>query len=619
MANILFKKGSYSNFKANVLDKTNAVTPGALYLTEDEGGLYIGTSTSSVKRIQGSVIFYDNILNFKEGVIDNPPYSRDVIYFIVDDNALIRWDESKSQWIQINATADSVVNDINRLTNSINAEITRAKAAEAALTEQLTATNTEVAKKLDASVYNTFKTAYDQKVADLEAADTANATAAANAATAASNAQSTANGAATAASNAMAEAQKKADINHASSATTYGIGTGDKYGHVKLSDAVDSDSSTSAGIAATPKAAKTAYDKGVEALNKANSASTAAGNAQTTANQAVGAAADAQADATQALADAAAADAKGQRALDEKVDKTTYEAFLTANTAAIADAKSAGTTAQSSLNTFMGRVGDIPTGKTLREYVDAQDSALQTAINAEKSRAEGVEATLATGVQTNAQAAAAAQQRADKGVSDAAAAQTTANSAVALAGQMLPLAGGTMASNNKGIDMSGGKITGLATPVNNSDATTKLYVDNAIDDAIAKSDAMVYMGVIDSSDKLTAITTANKGDTYKISKAFSYSSVNYKVGDLIINSNADGAAPKWDHISSGYEDDYLQKLTLDANNNIFITDGVANAVNNKHGGFRIVGDANSNLTFSVATDAATNIHVITATMEWGSF
>lgn len=616
MANILFKKGSYSNFKANVLDKTNAVTPGALYLTEDEGGLYIGTSTSSVKRIQGSVIFYDNILNFKEGVIDNPPYSRDVIYFIVDDNALIRWDESKNQWIQINATADSVVADINRLTQSINAEITRAKAAEAALTEQLGATNTEVAKKLDASVYNTFKTAYDQKIADLDAADSANAKAASDAAKAASNAQSTANGATTAASNAMAEAQKKADINHASSATTYGIGTGDKYGHVKLSDAVDSDSSTSAGIAATPKAAKTAYDKGVEALNKANAANTAAGNAQTTANQAVGAAADAQADATQALADAAAADAKGQKALDEKVDKTTYEAFLTANTAAIADAKAAGTTAQSSLNTFMGRVGDIPTGKTLKEYIDAQDSALQTAVNTEKSRAEGVEATLASGIQANAQAAAAAQTQADKGVSDAAKAQTTANSAVTLAGQKLALSGGTMTGP---IDMGSKKISNLATPTNNSDATTKLYVDNAIDDAIAKSDAMVYMGVIASSDALAAIKTANKGDTYKISKAFTSNSVNYKVGDLIINSNADGAAPKWDHISSGYEDDYLQKLTLDANNNIFITDGVANAVNNKHGGFRIVGDANSNLTFSVATDATTNIHVITATMEWGSF
>lgn len=616
MANILFKKGSYSNFKANVLDKTNAVTPGALYLTEDEGGLYIGTSTSSVKRIQGSVIFYDNILNFKEGVIDNPPYSRDVIYFIVDDNALIRWDESKNQWIQINATADSVVADINRLTQSINAEITRAKAAEAALTEQLGATNTEVAKKLDASVYNTFKTAYDQKITDLEAADSANAKAASDAAKAASNAQSTANGATTAASNAMAEAQKKADINHASTATTYGIGTGDKYGHVKLSDAVDSDSSTSAGIAATPKAAKTAYDKGVEALNKANSASTAAGNAQTTANQAVGAAADAQADATQALADAAAADAKGQKALDEKVDKTTYEAFLTANTAAIADAKAAGTTAQSSLNTFMGRVGDIPTGKTLKEYIDAQDNALQTAVNTEKSRAEGVEATLASGIQANAKAAADAQTQADKGVSDAAKAQTTANSAVTLAGQKLALSGGTMTGP---IDMGSKKISNLATPTNNSDATTKLYVDNAIDDAIAKSDAMVYMGVISSSDALAAIKTANKGDTYKISKAFTHSSVNYKVGDLIINSNADGAAPKWDHISSGYEDDYLQKLTLDANNNIFITDGVANAVNNKHGGFRIVGDANSNLTFSVATDATTNIHVITATMEWGSF
>lgn len=46
--------------------------------------------------------------------------------------------------------------------------------------------------------------------------------------------------------------------NHASSATTYGLGTGAAYGHLKLSDSTTSSSSTSGGIAATPKAVKDA-------------------------------------------------------------------------------------------------------------------------------------------------------------------------------------------------------------------------------------------------------------------------------------------------------------------------------------------------------------------------
>jgi hypothetical protein len=53
MANIVFKKGSYNNFKTSILDK-NAIEDGALYLTEDEGGLYLGKvegTTKSVKRI----------------------------------------------------------------------------------------------------------------------------------------------------------------------------------------------------------------------------------------------------------------------------------------------------------------------------------------------------------------------------------------------------------------------------------------------------------------------------------------------------------------------------------------------------------------------------------------
>lgn len=52
----------------------------------------------------------------------------------------------------------------------------------------------------------------------------------------------------------------KAPTSHATDATTYGAGTGSNYGHVKLSDATDSSSDTTGGIAATPKAVKAAYD-----------------------------------------------------------------------------------------------------------------------------------------------------------------------------------------------------------------------------------------------------------------------------------------------------------------------------------------------------------------------
>lgn len=48
--------------------------------------------------------------------------------------------------------------------------------------------------------------------------------------------------------------------NHASTATTHGIGTSTNYGHVKLSDATDSTSAASAGIAASPKAVSTGLD-----------------------------------------------------------------------------------------------------------------------------------------------------------------------------------------------------------------------------------------------------------------------------------------------------------------------------------------------------------------------
>lgn len=49
-------------------------------------------------------------------------------------------------------------------------------------------------------------------------------------------------------------ADAKAPISHATAATTYGVGTGGLYGHVKLSDYANADRGVPEGFAATPKA-----------------------------------------------------------------------------------------------------------------------------------------------------------------------------------------------------------------------------------------------------------------------------------------------------------------------------------------------------------------------------
>ena len=71
-----------------------------------------------------------------------------------------------------------------------------------------------------------------------------------------------------------------APTSHATNATTYGKGDGSNYGHLKLSDSTASTSSTTGGIAATPKAVKDAYDL---AANKARTATfvVAASNSST--------------------------------------------------------------------------------------------------------------------------------------------------------------------------------------------------------------------------------------------------------------------------------------------------------------------------------------------------
>lgn len=71
----------------------------------------------------------------------------------------------------------------------------------------------------------------------------------------------------------------KAPKNHASEESTYGVGNGTHYGHVRLTDAITA-STASQGVAATPGAVKQAYDRGSTGI-------TNAATAQSTANAAM--------------------------------------------------------------------------------------------------------------------------------------------------------------------------------------------------------------------------------------------------------------------------------------------------------------------------------------------
>lgn len=195
-ANVSFKKGTYQEFEQKVLGrirttKTSSdgryaytqgdthIEEGVLYLTEDEGGLYLGLADSKIKRLQGSVVFYNTTEDFLKMV--EPPYYDDVIYYIVESNALIHWNPSKKVtindveytggWEQLNEAGVDWSETISGLQSNI-----------ATLTEQDTILNgkisdntAEINKKLNADTYNGFVTEYtsakegtDKKIKKIE-------------------------------------------------------------------------------------------------------------------------------------------------------------------------------------------------------------------------------------------------------------------------------------------------------------------------------------------------------------------------------------------------------------------------------------------------------------------
>lgn len=107
MANVLFKRGSYKQLPAS-----GSAVNGAIYMTEDEGGIYLGLQDGALKRMGDYVL-----LNTREELqaYDVTNVGEYTMFYVKNDNILCRYDLTEKKFIQINAqqTAGDLIKEID--------------------------------------------------------------------------------------------------------------------------------------------------------------------------------------------------------------------------------------------------------------------------------------------------------------------------------------------------------------------------------------------------------------------------------------------------------------------------------------------------------------------------
>jgi hypothetical protein len=132
-------------------------------------------------------------------------------------------------------------------------------------------------------------------------------------------------------------------------------------------------------------------------------------------------------------------------------------------------------------------------------------------------------------------------------------------------------------TNNKyysGIDFQGeNQIINMAEPVNNSDAATKFYVDDAVSGITGQ---LHYQGVLDASTYTSEIDNKDAGDYWVISVDGTIETIEFDVGDiLLLNSDTvEATSTNFDKIDNTDLSETDVKALFSAGTGLTYTDGV---------------------------------------------
>ena len=614
MSNLLnFKFGTYANFKSKYDGENKQYNPGTVYVTSDEQAMYIDLNENGTdKRIRiGDIIVYQDVSKAL------PPYHKNAFYYFWETNTLARYQHDETQqkdaWKVINSTAaiESVVESLSNELSNMGLRVDNLETFKNNVDQTITdygtrigTLETDIDTKVNNSDFETYKTTTSEAMTQAHNSLTQ----------AASNAQAAAEGAQTTANQALALAQQ----NESNKATVSALD--------EVAKSVDNLKGTK-GDAATAVTVYGAKAAAAAAHKAADDAKTAADNAQ-----------------------AAAEDAKTEA--NKKLN-------LTGGTMTGSITMSTGTKIT---------LTDEPSEETdavNKKYVDGVKSTLiGQAVNGEAS---------IKGALKTAQDAQAAANDAKTAADNAQAAAENAKDT------SLALAGGTMTGSI--IMSTGTKITLTDGPDVDTDATNKKYVDDTIAASIKANDAMTFKGTLGSNGTIATLPTdatvysaednnllkdvkPQNGDTFKVIASGTYADIPAKIGDLFINTGADDETPVWVHITSGYEDTYLQTITVQSedvytkasgnaieagvvyytfnsgtnqydvvnspNNEqistyyvknitkkLCLNNGLEENITNSVSSIEFKGHEESNIVFDLSTNAGVN--VVTASMVWGEF
>lgn len=606
MANILFKKGTYEQFK-----NLTSFTEGALYLTEDEGSLYLGTGANDYKRIQGSVLYFKDLERFENDVIKAPPYSEDVIYFIAKENALFRY--TGEEWKQLNvvasefdnldATVKGHVTSISNINNSlitIVQDINNLKALTGTGNGSSLADRIKALEDWQAADYLTDINALSDRIGvkkDGETAATGVYKYVDEQITAVDTKIKTVQ-------NALTGKADKSELNTLSgTVTTQGEKIDDnteaignqatEISGIKTTLSGKADSSTVSALSTEVGTIKTSVSKLGEDLAKKANQTALDQLSETVATKA--AAAD-----LEALEEIVG---NAQSGLVAKVDKNTEDIKTKADKSTVEGLSNNLSALTNTVNTLNTTVTDSTTG--LVKKVGDLENTLNNSSTGLSTRVTNLE-------NNKADKTALAEV---KKTADAAATKTYVEGEVSKLNNTI----NTLQSNKADITYVDGLV---GKPANGNTAATGVYkyvddevaeVNSTLNSKIEAANAMVFKGTIDAWSDLPT-SNVSIGDTYIVSETASVSKDNtvYYAGDLLVATGTEingviTSGLAWQHVKTGYTGYHEAKLT-GSNNAIKLTGYTNQAL-----GSVAIESTSSNIKVSIADNK------ISIGMEWEPF